>query len=189
MKRYEAIEVITKALKGDELVISANGMISRELFSIKDSPSNFYMLGSMGLASSIGFGLAFSLPNKKVVVIDGDGNILMNLGSLATIGHFAPNNLIHFVLDNEMHASTGGQPTVSNTARLEEVARAAGFQAVKKVSSIESLRTVVSEVLNSAESPSFVLVKIEKGEREVPRVSHEPTNIKNRFKETIANRE
>ena len=189
MKRYEAIEVITKALKGDELVISANGMISRELFSIKDSPSNFYMLGSMGLASSIGFGLAFSLPNKKVVVIDGDGNILMNLGSLATIGHFAPNNLIHFVLDNEMHASTGGQPTVSNTARLEEVARAAGFQAVKKVSSIESLRTVVSEVLNSAEGPSFVLVKIEKGEREVPRVSHEPTNIKSRFKEAIANRE
>ena len=189
MKRYEAIEVITKALKGDELVISANGMISRELFSIKDSPSNFYMLGSMGLASSIGFGLAFSLPNKKVVVIDGDGNILMNLGSLATIGHFAPNNLIHFVLDNEMHASTGGQPTVSNTVRLEEVARAAGFQAVKKVSSIESLRTVVSEVLNSAEGPSFVLVKIEKGEREVPRVSHEPTNIKNRFKEAIANRE
>ena len=189
MKRYEAIEVITKALKGDELVISANGMISRELFSIKDSPSNFYMLGSMGLASSIGFGLAFSLPNKKVVVIDGDGNILMNLGSLATIGHFAPNNLIHFVLDNEMHASTGGQPTVSNTVRLEEVARAAGFQAVKKVSSIESLRTVVSEVLNSAEGPSFVLVKIEKGEREVPRVSHEPTHIKNRFKEAIANRE
>ena len=189
MKRYEAIEVITKALKGDELVISANGMISRELFSIKDSPSNFYMLGSMGLASSIGFGLAFSLPNKKVVVIDGDGNILMNLGSLATIGHFAPNNLIHFVLDNEMHASTGGQPTVSNTARFEEVARATGFQAVKKVSSIESLRTVVSEVLNSAEGPSFVLVKIEKGEREVPRVSHEPTNIKSRFKEAIANRE
>lgn len=189
MKRYEAIEVITKALKGDELVISANGMISRELFSIKDSPSNFYMLGSMGLASSIGFGLAFSLPNKKVVVIDGDGNILMNLGSLATIGHFAPNNLIHFVLDNEIHASTGGQPTVSNTARLEEVARAAGFQAVKKVSSIESLRTVVSEVLSSAEGPSFVLVKIEKGEREVPRVSHEPTNIKSRFKEAIANRE
>jgi len=112
MKRYEAIEIITESLKGDELVISANGLISRELFTIKDSPRNFYMLGSMGLASSIGFGLAFSLPNKKVVVIDGDGNILMNLGSLATIGHFAPSNLIHFVLDNEMHASTGGQPTM-----------------------------------------------------------------------------
>lgn len=188
MKRYEAIEVITESLKGDELVISANGMISRELFSIKESPNNFYMLGSMGLASSVGFGLAFSLPNKKVVVIDGDGNILMNLGSLATIGHFAPSNLIHFVLDNEMHASTGGQPTVSNTMKLGEVASAAGFRAVKNVSTIEDLRTAVSGVLNS-EGPSFVLVKIEKGEKEVPRVSHEPTYIKSRFKEAIASME
>ena len=188
MKRYEAIEVITESLKGDELVISANGLISRELFTIKDSPRNFYMLGSMGLASSIGFGLAFSLSDKKVVVIDGDGNILMNMGSLATIGHFAPSNLTHIVLDNEMHASTGGQPTVSNTVRLEEVARAAGFQAVKKISSIENLRMVMSEVLSS-EGPSFVLVKIEKGEKEVSRVSYEPTYIKNRFKEAIADGE
>ena len=188
MKRYEAIEVITESLNGDELVISANGLISRELFTIKDSPRNFYMLGSMGLASSIGFGLAYNLPDRKVVIIDGDGNILMNMGSLATIGHFAPSNLIHFVLDNEMHASTGGQPTVSNTVRLEEVASAAGFQAAKKVSSIENLRTVVSEVLSS-EGPSFVLVKIEKGEREVPRVSSEPTYLKIRFEEAIANRD
>ena len=184
MKRYESIEVIVESLEGDELVISANGLISRELFTIKDSPCIFYMLGSMGLASSIGFGLAFSLPDKKVVVIDGDGNILMNLGSLATIGHFAPSNLIHIVLDNEMHASTGGQPTVSNTVRLEDVASAAGFRAVKKVSTIEDLRTVISEVLSS-EGPSFVLVKIEKVEKEVPRVSYEPTYIKNRFMETI----
>ena len=186
MKRYEAIEVIMESLRGNELIISANGLISRELFSIKDSPRNFYMLGSMGLASSIGFGLAFSLPNKKVAVIDGDGNILMNLGSLATISHFAPSNLIHFVLDNEMHASTGGQPTVSNTVRLEEVASAAGFRTVKKVSSIEDLRTVVREIQGS-EGPSFVLVKIEKGEKEVPRVSYGPAHIKNRFKEAIAN--
>ena len=188
MKRYEAIEVITKELKGDELVISANGKISRELFSIKDAPNNFYMLGSMGLASSIGFGLAYNLPNRKIVVIDGDGNILMNLGSLATIGHFATSNLIHIVLDNEMHASTGGQPTVSNTVRLEEVANAAGFRAVRKVSSVEDLRMIVRVVLNS-EGPSFVLIKIEKGEREVPRISYEPTHIKGRFKEAIANRD
>lgn len=184
MKRYEAIEVITESLKGDELVISANGMISRELFSIKESPNNFYMLGSMGLASSIGFGLAFSLPNKKVVVIDGDGNILMNLGSLATIGHFAPNNLVHIVLDNEMHASTGGQPTVSNTVQLEEVANATGFRIAKRVSSSEDLHLSVRGVLRS-KGPSFILVKIEKGERDVPRVSYEPTYIKDRFKEMI----
>ena len=184
MKRYEAIEIITEELNGDELVISANGMISRELFSIKESPNNFYMLGSMGLTSSIGFGLAYNLPNRKVVIIDGDGNILMNLGSLATIGHFAPNNLVHIVLDNEMHASTGGQPTVSNTAKLEEVANATGFRIAKRVSSSEDLHLSVREVLRSKCS-SFILVKIEKGEKDVPRVSYESTHIKNRFKEII----
>lgn len=184
MKRYEAIAVITESLKGDELVISANGMISRELFSIKDSPNNFYMLGSMGLASSIGFGLAYNSPNRKVVVIDGDGNILMNLGSLATISHFAPSNLVHFVLDNEMHASTGGQPTVSSTIKLEEVASAAGFKIVKRVSSSKDLYMAIREVLSS-EGPSFILVKVEKGDKDVPRISYKPTLIKSRFMEAI----
>jgi len=190
MKRYEAIEEITKELKGDELVISANGKISRELFSIRDSACNFYMLGSMGLASSIGFGLSLSLPYKRVVVLDGDGNLLMNLGSLATIGHFAPSNLLHFLLDNEMHASTGGQRTVSSKVRLEEIARAVGYKTVKKVSSVQELRTVVSEILGSdseREGPSFVLAKIESGEREVPRVSHEPQFIKKRFLTNLSN--
>jgi len=184
VKRYEAIEVITKALNGDELLVSANGMLSRELFSIRESPNNFYMLGSMGLASSIGFGLAYNLPGRRVIVIDGDGNILMNLGSLATIGHFGPSNLIHIVLDNEMHASTGGQPTVSNTVNLEGVASAAGFLVVKKVSSSKDLHTAIEEALNS-KGPSFILAKIERGEKDVPRVFYEPIHIKSRFKEVI----
>lgn len=184
MKRYEAIEAITKALNGDELLVSANGMLSRELFSIRESPNNFYMLGSMGLASSIGFGLAYNLPNRRVIVIDGDGNILMNLGSLATIGHFGPNNLIHIVLDNEMHASTGGQPTVSNTVNLERVASAAGFRIAKRVGSTEGLHTAIKEALNS-EGPSFILAKVERGEKDIPRVSYEPIHIKSRFKEVM----
>jgi len=184
MKRYEAIEVITQALKGDELVISANGMISRELFLTRDSANNFYMMGSMGLASSIGFGLAYNLPERKVIVVDGDGNILMNLGSLATIGHFAPDNLVHIVLDNETHASTGGQPTVSNTAKLEGMASAAGFTMAKQVSSSQDLRLALRQVLSS-KGPSFILVKVEKGEKEVPRVSYEPTQIRNRIQEAV----
>ena len=184
MKRYEAIEIIAKELTGNELVVSANGMISRELFTIRDLPNNFYMLGSMGLASSIGFGLAYNLPNKKVVIIDGDGNILMNLGSLATIGHFAPNNLVHIVLDNEIHASTGGQPTVSNTVQLEEVANITGFQTAKRVTSTEDLCLSIREALIS-KCLYFILVKVEKGEREVPRVPYEPIHIKDRFVEMI----
>lgn len=183
MKRYEAIEVISQLLNGNELVISSTGMISRELFTIKDIPQNFYMIGSMGLASSIGLGLALSLPKKQVIVIEGDGSILMNMGSMATIGHFAPKNLIHIVLDNEAHDSTGGQATVSNTVKLEEVAHAAGYQWTRRVDSGEELRKIIKE--SSQQGSAFLLVKVEKGGIEgIGRVSHSPEEIKNRFQKS-----
>jgi len=183
MKRYEAIEIIVQFLNKNELIISSNGMISRELFTIEDSPQNFYMLGSMGLASSIGLGLALSLPNRPIIVIEGDGNALMNMGSMATIGHFASKNLTHIVLDNEVHDSTGGQPTISGTVKLEEVAYAAGYRMVKKVTSEEVLRESIRK--SSLQGPTFILVKIEKGNIEgIVRVSHSPEMIKNRFQKS-----
>jgi sulfopyruvate decarboxylase subunit beta len=184
MKRCEAIKTIANALKGDELVITANGMISREMCVIKDEQKNFYMLGSMGLASSIGLGLALSLPKKTIVVIDGDGNILMNLGSLATIGDLAPKNLIHVVLDNESHDSTGGQPTASITVKLEKVAKASGFKIIKKIHDDKTLEKVMKRLL-SLSGPSFVLVKIKRGGKEVPRVPYETETIKARFKNSV----
>ena len=183
MKRYEAIEVITQSLSGSELVISSTGMMSRELFTIRDAPQNFYMIGSMGLASSIGLGLALSLPEKQIVVIDGDGSILMNMGSMATIGHFAPKNLIHIVLDNESHDSTGGQATVSNTVELEEVAHAAGYRLTQRTASEEELQKAIKE--SSQQGPAFLLVKVEKGSIEgIGRVSHSQEEIKNRFRKS-----
>ena len=184
MKRCEAIETIANALKGDELVITANGMISREMCAIKDEPNNFYMLGSMGLASSIGLGLALSLPTKTVIVIDGDGNILMNMGSLATIGDLAPKNLIHIVLDNESHDSTGGQPTASRTVNLEDIAKGSGFKVTKRIHDDKTLEKVVKQLVSSS-GPSFALVKIKKGGKEVPRVPYETETIKTRFKNSI----
>ena len=184
MKRFEAIETIVNALKGTELIVSANGIITRELCTINDKPTNFYMLGSMGLASSIGLGLALSFPNKKIVVLDGDGNILMNLGSLTTIGNLAPKNLIHIVLDNECYESTGGQPTVSATAKLEKTAEAAGYKAAKRVEYKETLKETVAQLLD-ATGPSFVLVKTMKGREDVPRVPYEPETITCRFKAAV----
>ena len=184
MKRYEAIKAIADLLKGDELVISANGMISREMCAIRDKPNNFYMLGSMGLASSIGLGLALSMPNKKVIVMDGDGNILMNLGSLTTIGNLCPKNLIHIVLDNESHDSTGGQPTASKIAKLEKIAKASGFKIARRVRSTEMTKEVVRELLTS-DGPSFLLVKVEKGGEPVPRVLYEPEVVKDRFRKAL----
>ncbi len=183
MKRYEAIEAIVQSLSGGELVISSTGMISRELFAIRDAPQNFYMMGSMGLASSIGLGLALSLPEKQIIVIEGDGSILMNMGSIATTGHFAPRNLIHVILDNEAHDSTGGQATVSNTVKLEEVAYAAGYRLTRRVASGEELRKAIKE--SSQQAPAFLLVKVEKGGIEgIGRVSLSPEEIKSRFRKS-----
>jgi len=183
MRRYEAIEIITQSLDGNELVISSTGMISRELFTIKEAPQNFYMTGSMGLASSIGLGLALSLPEKKVIVIEGDGSILMNLGSMATVGHFAPKNLFHIVLDNESHDSTGGQATVSDTMKLVEVAHAAGYRLTQMVDSEEGLRKAIRGL--SQQGPVFLLVGVEKGSIEgIGRVSYPPEEIRKRFQKS-----
>ena len=184
MKRCDAIRALVQMLHGNELLSSSNGMISRELFTVRDSPQNFYMIGSMGLASSIGLGLAISLPNAQIVVIEGDGNVLMNMGSIATIGHFAPKNLLQVVLDNECHDSTGGQPTVSNTARLEEVARASGYRVSAKATTEAELGKVVGESLG--EGPAFVLVKVERGSvKGIARVSHSPEEIRSRFQQAV----
>ena len=88
---------------GNQPIISANGFISRDLFEVCDKNSNFYMIGSMGLASSIGLGLALQNPKKTIYVFDGDGNILMNLGSLTTISKSKPKNFIHIIFDNSSH--------------------------------------------------------------------------------------
>lgn len=184
MKRFDAIRAAVQALDGNELLISSNGMISRELITVKDSPRNFYMLGSMGLASSIGLGLAISLPNAQIVVMEGDGNVLMNMGSIATIGHFAPKNLIQVVLDNECHDSTGGQPTVSNTARLEEVARASGYRVAARVTTEAEVEKVVRKSLR--EGPAFILVKVDKGSvKGIARVLHSPEEIRSRFQQAV----
>ena len=111
----------------DNPIISANGYISRDLFEVCDKPTNFYMIGSMGLSSSIGLGIALKNSKKKVFVFDGDGNILMNLGSLVTIGSLKPKNLIHIVFDNKIHESTGGQPTHSAHVSIESFAKAANY--------------------------------------------------------------
>jgi thiamine pyrophosphate-dependent acetolactate synthase large subunit-like protein len=180
VKRYEAIETIVRSLEGDELIIGSNGMISRELFHIKDTPRNFYMIGSMGLASSIGLGLALNLLQRQIIVIEGDGNVLMNMGSMATIGHFAPRNFMQIVLDNESHDSTGGQPTVSNTISLTGTAQSAGYSRSYRADSAEDLYQAIR--VSFKQGPVFILVKVTKGSDEgMSRVSHTPEQIKERF--------
>jgi len=181
VNRHKAIELITQALTGDELVVSSTGLTNRELFAIKDSPKNFYMLGSMGLASSIGLGLALSLPDRQVIILDGDGACLMNMGAMATIGHFSPRNLVHIVLDNGCYGSTGKQPTVSDTIKLEEVARYAGYVTSKFVDSENDLRGIFR-----LQGPIFILVVVGGNNTEgIGRIPYSPEQIKERFQGAI----
>src|SRR4051812_33582965 len=112
-------------------------MIGRELYTHGERPENFYMIGSMGLALSIGLGLALAQPKKRVIVLDGDGNVLMGMNALASAASERPTNLLHVVLDNSSHASTGGQRTISSDIRLESAAGAFGYRATHRAENVE----------------------------------------------------
>jgi len=181
----EALTVVVPLLR-DELVVHANGFISRESFNLNDRPGNFYMIGSMGLASSIALGVALNRPDRRVVIFDGDGNVLMNLGSLAMIGALQPANLVHVVFDNEAYGSTGNQRTISAQVALEEIARSSGYQRVQRVDTAAVLRSTAQEFLAKS-GPSFLLIKIEpdREEHKIGRITHEPPQIAARFKAAI----
>jgi thiamine pyrophosphate-dependent acetolactate synthase large subunit-like protein len=133
------------ALMDDEPIIASLGHPAYDLFAAGDRPANFYTWGSMGLASSIGLGLALARPDLRVVVVDGDGSLLMNLGSLATIGWARPHNLVVIVWDNEEYGTTGGQETATaHGADLEAAARAMGAPATATVRTPEDFAGVVA---------------------------------------------
>jgi thiamine pyrophosphate-dependent acetolactate synthase large subunit-like protein len=127
INRLQATRFIVAHLT-DEPVIASLGNAKYDLFAAQDRPQNFYMWNSMGLASSMGLGLAMALPQRKVIILDGDGALLMNLNSLPTAAARAPQNLVHVVWDNRQFELTGGQPThTAHGADLSALARAAGF--------------------------------------------------------------
>ena len=180
ISRREALGVVLKEL-ADEPVIHANGYMCRESFAIGDRPQNFYMIGSMGLASAIGLGLALVRPERRSVVFDGDGNLLMSLGTLAMVGSLGPRNLVHIVFDNEVYGSTGGQPSPSRETRLDRMARGAGYRTVAAVTTTDE----VARALRSADiagGPHFILVKVTAGESPAPRIPHTPHTIRDRFR-------
>ena len=178
--RREALAAALKEL-GNDCVIHANGFICRESFGIGDRPQNFYMIGSMGLASAIGLGLALTRPERRSVVFDGDGNLLMSLGTLAMVGSLGPPNLVHVVFDNEVYGSTGGQPSPSRETRLDRLAGSAGYRTVAAVTTPDE----VAAALRSARAdrgPHFVLIKVTEVESPSPRIPHTPRVIRDRFR-------
>ena len=183
--RYQAIEAVLSHVRDADLLVSTTGMISRELFTLDDRPGNFYMIGSMGLASAMGLGLALQAPHKRVFVLEGDGSALMSLGTLPLIASEAPTNLVHIILDNESYESTGGQPSISANFDLAETAGAAGFPCTRRVEDLEELHSTMTEAAASGQL-SLILVKAGIAALGgIPRVSHTTEEIRNRFKGAV----
>ncbi|MEE9515215.1 MAG: thiamine pyrophosphate-dependent enzyme [Candidatus Brocadiales bacterium] len=185
MRITQAVNVIM-GLLGNELMVTANGRISREAFTLNDRAENFYMVGSMGLASAIGLGIALNRPERRVIILDGDGNLLMALGILGQIAALSPKNLIHIVLDNEVYSSTGSQPTISSQVCLEDIAKSSGYPKVVKVTEPETLEATLKECLKT-HGPSLILAKIEDDNmpESLGRVAHSPVETKERFMDSI----
>ncbi len=183
ISRLAAITAARKPI-GAEPVVHANGYICRESFSVGDRPQNFYMIGSMGLASAIGLGLTLARPERAAVVFDGDGNLLMNFGVLAMAGGLQPRRLVHVVFDNEVYGSTGNQASPSRGVRLDRVAAAAGYRTVRAVTDAAETEAAVRAALG-ADGPHFILVKTTTEEAGVPRIPYSPAEIRDRFRASV----
>jgi phosphonopyruvate decarboxylase len=191
ISRLEALRAALGAI-GDAPVVHANGFICRESFSVGDRPQNFYMIGSMGLASAIGLGVTLARPDLTTVVFDGDGNLLMNLGILpmiggvpvlgaGTTGSRRPRNLVHVVFDNEVYGSTGNQMSPSRHARLDALAAAAGYASTVAVTEAAALRDATAAAMRG-DGPSFILAKVTPEEQPAPRIPYPPEEIRDRFR-------
>jgi len=160
MKRRDALEAVYPALE-DCVVVTIMGAVAAELQSIGHRPNFFYLQHAMGLASSLGLGIALARPELKVVVFDGDGSVLMNLGGLTTLARYRPPNLVHVVFDNESLLSVGGFPTATSTGSdLAAIAAAAGVERTTTVRSIEAFTTAFGLALE-AQALSCVVAKVE----------------------------
>jgi len=158
MKRADALAAIYPTLAQDDVVVvTIMGAVAVELFNLGHRPAFFYLEHAMGLASSLGLGLALSLPHNPVVVIDGDGSLLMNLGTLSTMARYRPGNLTHVVFDNESLLSVGGFPTATSTGTdLAGVALASGIPNVHQTDTVDSFKTAFDEAFAGRELTTIV---------------------------------
>jgi sulfopyruvate decarboxylase subunit beta len=158
MKRADALAAIYPTLSRDDVVVvTIMGAVAVELFNLGHRPGFFYLEHAMGLASSLGLGLALSLPHNPVVVIDGDGSLLMNLGTLSTMARYRPGNLTHVVFDNESLLSVGGFPTATSTGTdLAGVALASGVPNVRRADTVESFAAAFNDAFAGPELTTIV---------------------------------
>lgn len=181
LTRRDAIAQIVECLPASTALIATTGKTGRELFYCSERPGNLYVVGSMGCASSLGLGVAMYQPNHRVVVLDGDGAALMRLEAMVSIGHYRLGNITHIILDNLVHDSTGGQSTLADTVRFEEIAIACGYATAISLVTPEDLIHAVNRCL-ATKGPHLVHVRIAPGsEANLGRPTLTPVEIKERF--------
>ena len=182
MIRSEVIKSIIPIIS-DKLVVCNIGLPSQELHLLDDQPSNFYMLGTMGLSSSIGLGLALA-QKDKVIAIDGDGSVLTNFGTLPTIANNVADNFVLLIIDNGSYGSTGDQPTYAGLrTSLTAVAEACGCENVVECRA-EDTATVLQQALDSNQM-TIIVCKCESGNIPVPVIDMDPVVIKHRFMQEV----
>ena len=184
--RENAIEIILDNLKGDEIIVSTTGKISRELYEARkkrteDSEKDFLTVGSMGHASQIALGIAHQKKHKQVYCLDGDGSTIMHMGALATVGWVAPRNFKHIVLNNMGHESVGGQPSAAGIVDLSGVAKSSGYSFVStagnKVELVKALQAVKKH-----KGPAFLEVKVNlESRKDLGRPRETPVENKKKF--------
>ncbi|MEE9148152.1 MAG: thiamine pyrophosphate-dependent enzyme [Candidatus Tectomicrobia bacterium] len=183
INRLEATRYVVNQVS-DEPIIASLGNTKFDLFTAKDRPQNFYMWNSMGMASSMGLGLAMARPHQKVIVLDGDGSILMNLNSLPTAATRSPQNLVHVIWDNRQFELTGGQPThTAFRTDLAQLARGAGFEQVERVETQAAFEAAFSRALRQP-GPWIIVAHIG-SERSPGRPPKSATFIKHRFMQSL----
>jgi len=160
MKRLDALKAVYPRLE-DSVVVTIMGAVAAELQSIGHRPNFFYLQHAMGLASSMGLGIALTRPDKRVVVFDGDGSVLMNLGGLTTLARYRPRNLVHVVFDNESLLSVGGFPTATSTGSdLAKIAAAAGVPRTATARALDEFTSVFEEA-TAANDLTTIVAKVE----------------------------
>lgn len=177
--RHEVLEqLVANSDVSGSILIASTGFNGRELYAIEDRPNQLYMVGSMGCAASFGLGVSLARPDQKVIVVDGDGALLMRMGNMATVGAYGGDNFYHLVLDNQVHESTGGQATVSSVVDFQSVAMACSY---RSVSAGMGDGRDIGRLLN-AEAPAFMLIETCRGvPGGLPRPSVKPADVARRL--------
>ena len=186
LTREEAIQTIVDFLSDEDMVVSTTGKSSRELFEYREElkqghGNDFLTVGSMGHSSSIALGVALNNSNKKIFCFDGDGAILMHMGSLALIGSMKPNNFHHVMFNNSAHESVGGLPTIMSDIYIDEIVLACGYKKVYNASSTDELKSVLPQFIED-DGPVFLNIDVNlESRKDLGRPTTTPIENKNEF--------